>query len=36
MKLEVISSGVHSWKVATGGMSTNNIGNSKLSIEMKR
>lgn len=36
MKLEVISSGVHSWKVTTGGMSTNNIGNSKLSIEMKK
>ena len=36
MKLEVISSGVHSWKVVPGGMSTNNIGNSKLSIEMKR
>ena len=35
LKVEIVSAGVSKWKLTTGGMSTNNIGNSKLSIELK-
>ena len=35
LKIDIVSSAISKWTLTTGGMSTNNISNSKLSIELK-